>query len=139
PPSQIPPVDPSAVVISNIDSAIINIDPVDGAKDYRAFVQTDGVEILTDADNHEVVNGATIYCAGLRQRAAPALPTPEVMRQIEVADVTAPTEFIVEAIDQLCPFAGLPGVTDTSIKITSPDAIQYNQDLLVPVPVVSEQ
>ncbi|HKO52818.1 MAG TPA: hypothetical protein VJV79_34155 [Polyangiaceae bacterium] len=135
PPSQIPPVDPNAVVISNLDSAIINIEAVEGAKDYRAFVQKEGVEILTDPANHVVVNGATIYCAGLRQRSGPALKVPEVMRQIEVADVTEPTEFIVEAIDQLCPFTGLPGVVDMTFKITSPDA---NPDLLTPVPIVSE-
>jgi len=135
PPSQIPPVDPNAVVIPNLDSAVINIEAVEGAKDYRAFVQKDGVEILTDAANREQVNGATIYCAGLRQRSGPALKTPEVMTQIEVADVTEPTEFIVEAIDQLCPFTGLPGVVDTTIKITSPDA---NPNLMTPVPIVSE-
>lgn len=138
PPSQIPPVDTSAVVLANLDSAIINIEPVDGAKDYRAFVIKDGVEVLTDANGHEVVNGATIYCAGLRQRAAPALPQPEVMKQIEVSGITESTEFVVEAIDQLCPFPGLVGVTDTTIDVTSPDAITDNPELVKPFPIVSE-
>jgi len=132
PPSQIPPVDTSAVVIPNIDSAVINVDAVDGAKDYRAFVVSDGVEILTDADDHETINGATIFCAGLRQRAAPKLPVPEVMRQIEVTDIHESTEFVVEAIDQLCPFPGLFGKTDDGITLIVP------AEFVTPVPVVSE-
>ena len=138
PPAQIPAPDPNAVVIPNLDSAVINIDPVDGAKDYRAFVMGDGVQVLTDANNNEMVTGATIYCAGLRQRAAPALPVPEVMQQIEVTDLQAPTTYIVEAIDQLCPFPGVFGHTDDMFPITSPDAMQYEADLLTPVPIVSE-
>jgi hypothetical protein len=135
PPSQIPPVDPNASIIPNLDSAVINVEAVEGAKDYRAFVVEDGVEILTDEQGHEVVNGATIYCAGLRQRAAPKLDVPEVMRQIEVLNVTKKTEFVVEAIDELCPFVGLHGKTDDVINITSSDT---EPSLVVPVPVVSE-
>src|SRR4051794_1096956 len=47
-PPQDPPLDPSAVVIPNLDSAVINVDPVDGAKDYRAFAMSDGVRVTTD-------------------------------------------------------------------------------------------
>jgi len=135
PPSQIPPPDPNAVVIANLDSAVINVEAVDGARDYRAFVKTDAVQLLTDDDGHEKVVGGTIYCAGLRQRAAPKLPQAEVMKQIEVADVHGPTTFVVEAIDQLCPFPGAFGPNETSFKITSPDALP---DLLTPVPILSE-
>ncbi|MEO6603101.1 MAG: hypothetical protein ABIQ16_24665, partial [Polyangiaceae bacterium] len=91
PPVQITPPDPNAIVISNLDSAVINVEAVAGAKDYRAFVKTDAVQVLTDAQDHEKVTGATIYCAGLRQRAAPALAEPEVMKQIEVMDLHAKT------------------------------------------------
>lgn len=135
PPAQIPPPDPSAVVIPNLDSAIINVDAVDGAKDYRAFVMGDGVQLLADATDHEQVLGATIYCAGLRQRAAPALAEPEVMKQIEVVDLHGPTTFVVEAIDQLCPFPGIFGVKDGSFDIGSPDALP---DLKADVPLLSE-
>lgn len=138
PPSQIPPPDPNAVVLPNLDSAVINVDPVEGAKDYRAFVVHDGVEILVDDDGYEVVNGATIYCAGQRQVAAKAPPVPEVMTQIEVFDVTEPTEFVVEAIDRLCPFAGVFGTQDEAIEITSPDAITASPHLVVPLPLVTE-
>jgi len=136
PPSQIPPVDTSAVVIPNLDSAVININPVEGAKEYRAFVVKDGVEILTDASDREVVNGATIYCAGQRQHSAPALTTPEVMKQIEVLDIHEPTDFVVEAIDQLCPFPGIVGLSDATVAVTSPDATADLKAL--PMPIVTE-
>jgi hypothetical protein len=135
PPAQIPPPDPNAVVIPNLDSAVINVEAVAGARDYRAFVKTDDVQVLTDAEGHEKVTGATIYCAGLRQRAAPAIPEPEVMKQIEVMDVHAKTTFVVEALDQLCPFPGAFGAKDDSFKIGSPDALP---DLMAPVPILSE-
>ena len=44
--------------------------------------------------------------------------------------------FVVEAIDTVCPFPGLFGLTDDSFKIGSPDALP---DLKDPVPIVSEQ
>ena len=135
PPNQIPPPDPNAVVIANLDSAVINVESVEGAKDYRAFVKSDDVQVLTDDAGHEKVVGGTIHCAGLRQRAAPALPEPEVMKQIEVFDVREPTTFVVEAIDQLCPFPGAYGRKDDSFRITSPDALP---NLLTPVPILSE-
>lgn len=138
PPSQGPAPDPSAVVIPNLDSAVIQIVPVDGAKDYRAFVMGPGVQVLADAQNHEKVTGATIFCAGLRQRAAPALPVPEVMTQIEVTDLHEPTTYVVEAIDTLCPFPGAFGHTDDSFAITSPDVPQDFPNLGVPVPISSE-
>ena len=134
-PAQVPPLDPNAVVIPNLDSAVINIDPVAGAKDYRAYVMGDGVQVTTDADGKEVIQGATIYCAGLRQRAAPALPVPEVVPQIEVTDLHGPTEYVVEALDDLCPFPGLFSNTDDVIKIGSPDS---QPELRMPVPLLSE-
>jgi len=134
-PAQVPPVDPSAVVIPNLDSAVIKIDPVAGAKDYRAYVVSDGVTVTTDAEQREIITGATIFCAGQRQRAAPALPVAEVIQQIEVTDLHAETEYVVEAIDELCPFAGLYARTDGQIKIGSPDA---HEPLLAPVPISSE-
>lgn len=137
-PAQIPPPDPNAVTVPNLDSAVINVEAVDGAKDYRAFIVRDGVEVLVDAEGRESVKGATIFCAGQKQRAAPKLPVAEVMRQIEVTDLKEPSEFVVEAIDQLCPFPGLLGKTDASIKVSSPDAIQYHPELVVPIPIVSE-
>jgi hypothetical protein len=135
PPAQIPPPDSSAVVIPNLDSAIINIEPVAGAKDYRAFVMGDGVQLLADATDHEKVVGATIYCAGQRQLAAPAVANPEVMKQIEVLDLHGPTTYVVEAIDELCPFPGAFGMKDTTFEIGSPDALP---ELKTPVPILSE-
>jgi hypothetical protein len=134
-PAQDPALDPSAVVIPNLDSAVINVEPVDGAKDYRAFVLSEGVQMTTDDSGHETLVGATVYCAGLRQRAAPALKVPEVVQQIEVTDLHAPTTYVVEAIDQLCPFPGAFGAKDDSFDIGSPDALP---ELKTSVPILSE-
>mgnify|MGYP003471415546 CR=1 FL=1 len=137
-PSQLPAPDPKARVIPNLDSAVIKIEPVDGARDYRASVMSDGVEVLLDGQGRETVNGATSFCAGQRQRAAPALPTPELMTQIEVTGLTAKTTFVVEAIDALCPFTGLYGLTDTSFEVGNLDNDPHATALRVPVPVLSE-
>lgn len=137
-PAQVPAPDPNAVVIPNLDSAVINLDSladqVDGAKDYRAFVVEDGVEVLTDADGHEVVNGATIFCAGQRQRAAPKLAVPEVSRQIEVTDLKAKKTFVVEAIDTVCPFTGLYGRTSSTLHVNQTEIPELRYDL----PILTE-
>src|SRR5687768_6039804 len=78
------PLDPNATVVPNIDSAILRMMPVEGARDYRAYAMVDGVRVSVDGDGREQVDGATIYCAGQRQRGGPALSAPEVSRQIEV-------------------------------------------------------
>jgi len=132
------PLDPNAAVVPNLDSAILRVDPVAGARDYRAYAMRDGVEVSLDGDGRETVTGATIYCAGLRQHGGPALPTPEVSRQIEVTDLHGPTTFIIEAIDRLCPFPGLFGAVDTEFDIGSPDAMTATPELVVPVPIVTE-
>jgi hypothetical protein len=125
-------------VVANLDSAIIHIDrPVAGAADYRAFALHDGVEILVDPDGYESVTGATIHCAGLVQHSAPKT-APEVLTQIEVTGVTRSTEFVVEAVDRLCPFTGLFGRTDEQITIASGDLSGPFPELIVPVPIVSE-
>lgn len=134
-PTQLPPPDPNAQVVPNLDSAIINIDPVEGAKDYRAFVIEDGVEVLTDSEDREVVNGATIFCAGQRQRAAPRPPQAEVLNKIEVTGLTTKKTFVVEAIDRLCPFTGLLGHTDATLNVAASD---LDPALRGAVPVVSE-
>jgi hypothetical protein len=137
-PTQIPTPDPNAVVLPNLDSAIIKVEPVAGAKDYRAFVIEDNVQVQTDAQGRETVQGADIFCAGQRQRGAPALAKPVVMDQIEVTNLKSKKTFVVEAIDQLCPFVGLFGVKDSKFEVASPDAIELTPELVKPVPISSE-
>src|SRR5690348_2498945 len=61
------PLDPNAAVVPNIDSAVLRVEAVEGARDYRAYAMVDGVEVSIDGDGREQVNGATIFCAGQRQ------------------------------------------------------------------------
>ena len=137
-PAQVPPPDPGAVVIPNLDSAVINLDsltePIEGAKDYRAFVIEDGVDVLTDADGNEVVNGATIFCAGQRQLAAPKLPVPEVSHRIEVTDLKAKKTFVVEAVDTVCPFTGLYGRISSTLHVGETEIPELRYDL----PILTE-
>ena len=57
-------------VVPNRDSAVLAVMPVLGAKDYRAFRVPAGTAIKASGAGEDV-SGTTIYCAGLKQRAAP--------------------------------------------------------------------
>jgi hypothetical protein len=106
-------------VEDRIDSAVIRVQPVPGAKDYRVFALPQGATVTNDGPGREHVQGTTIYCAGVRQRAAPKQGDAEVLTTIEVAGLTGPTDLIVEAIDRQCPFAGVQGSEHADIAMTN--------------------
>jgi hypothetical protein len=97
-------------VIPNRDSAVVSFGPVDTAKDYRMFAIKDGVTLSTDADGGEIVEGATIFCAGNEQHNLTKEESPKKpLRLIEVTGLTEPVEMVLEALDEPCPFPGLIG------------------------------
>lgn len=138
PPIEPEPPDPDAVVIPNLDSAVIRIEPVEGARDYRAYVMHEGVEVTVDGEGREHVTGATIFCAGLRQFRGPAAPETEAVERIEVTDLHGPTTYVVEALDRPCTFPGFFGRLDDQILITNHGLSEWTE-LGSPVPISSEE
>jgi hypothetical protein len=93
-------------VIPGLNSAVVLVDPVPGAVDYRAWpIATSRVEFV---EGGERVVGPVTYCAGFRQRATKAGPR-ETATRIEVANLAEPTEYMIEALDRPCPFPGALG------------------------------
>lgn len=118
---------------------------VSGARDYRVFAVEDGVAVSVK-DNREHVDGATIHCAGLRQRnqcddgevlpikynnetldlpaceidpsvqRRPNVPT-ALMQTLEVDGIKPNTTLVVEAIDRQCPFPGIFGSQHTDYDV----------------------
>jgi len=110
------------------------------------FALTDSVKTSIVGDTEDVL-GATITCAGLRQRndcddteAVKDYGNVEIMftancsddvrsiniakslaTQVEVNGLTGPTKLVVEAIDQLCPFAGAIGNAHVDVPIAGAD------------------
>jgi len=135
--------------VPNRSSVRLYVPGVAGVQDYRVFADEGGVTVRVDAMNHEHVGGATIHCAGLRQRNqcddAEVLPVkynteqfdqapceisgnnhrPHVarslMQTIEVNGVRPNTTLVVEAIDRACPFPGLFGTSHKDNAITAGD------------------
>jgi hypothetical protein len=128
--------------VANRDSVMIFLPYVANARDYRVYALVNGVTTII-AGNTEDVSGATISCAGLRQRNecddaqaitdwgqgafyvphcsadVRAVDTPPtVLRQIELDNVTARTILAVEAIDTLCPFPGALGNQHVDVAIS---------------------
>ncbi len=129
-------------VVPNRSSVILEVPVVAGARDYRVFALAPGVVATSDGAGREHLAGATITCAGRRQRNQCSrdaqlpiryenelLDLPDctdpghldvatpVMTRIEVNGVAPGTTFIVEALDRLCPFPGLLG--------NAPDAFAF--------------
>lgn len=117
----------------NRSSVTVYVPEVEGAGDYRVFALADGVTLQADGEG-EHVQGATIFCGGLRQhnhcddslaatdygqgvfyvppcredvRAISVGRT--VLRNVEVDGLVGKTRLVVEAIDELCPFTGAFG------------------------------
>src|SRR5439155_12348892 len=67
--------------VANRDSAILVVPDVPGVVDYRVITIPAGIGVSADGDG-EKVTGATMYCAGYRQHAAPHGPL-ELLRVIE--------------------------------------------------------
>jgi hypothetical protein len=95
------------------DALIVYLPNVQGAADYRVFVDT--------VDGRKV-----IACAGYRQRASIAREdTPggnvvrELLQTVELPGLPSPGNYriIVEAIDRACPFTGMPAHTSALIPI----------------------
>ncbi len=133
-----PPVGPvttalgAVIVLPNRDSALITFPAFNGAKDYRAFPK--GAKTSIDADGRETVTGSTVFCAGIRQYNAPP-QQPEPMLQIQITGLTGPTDFVIEAIDRLCPFPGVLGRTHHDVEVKSPEV---EPELRIPFPFVTE-
>lgn len=130
------------VYVPNRSSVTLYMPAVSGAKDYRVFAVKNGVSIQVAATEH--VAGATLFCAGLRQRNqcdngevlpitygddrfdmpkcpnnghAPTVPA-VVKTSVEVNGLADSETLVVEAIDRQCPFPGVLGVTHSDVKIS---------------------
>jgi hypothetical protein len=135
--------------VPNRSSVRLYVPGVAGVQDYRVFADEGGVSVQVDATNREHVSGATIHCAGLRQRNQcddgevlpikynteqfdqapceisgnshrPNVPR-SLMQTIEVNGVGPNTTLIVEAIDRECPFPGLFGTAHKDNPIVAGD------------------
>ena len=146
----LPEAPPLGVVkyVPNRSSVRLYLPGIDGARDYRVFAVEDGVKVSVDS-NRERVEGATLTCAGLRQRnqcdngaklpvvynnelldmptceqykedRRPNVPT-QLMQSVEVDGIKETTTLVVEAIDRQCPFPGLFGTRHEEIKIANVD------------------
>ncbi len=100
------------------DSAVVLVPEVAGARDYRVFRVPAGATVQADASGREQVNGTTLFCAGFRQHNLPAGAGLELLRQMEVTDLTGPTRLVVEAVDTPCPFPGVRGAVHADMQVT---------------------
>lgn len=150
---------PAPIIVEpNRSSVMLKLPSVPGAKDYRVFVVESGVTTKIVGDTEEIL-GATITCAGLRQRNdcddseavkeygdseimlaancaddVRSINIPKSVAQIlEVNDLRGPTKIVVEAIDTLCPFVGAIGNAHVDVPIVGADApftTTYKGDLV---------
>jgi hypothetical protein len=91
--------------VANRDSVLLVLPEVANARDYRVFRAATGVTIADQA-GAEMVTGATIHCAGYRQRHNEFMGTRELLRVVEVTNLTADAVLVVEALDTACPYSG---------------------------------
>ncbi|HKP63106.1 MAG TPA: hypothetical protein VJV78_40495 [Polyangiales bacterium] len=119
-------------------SVMVHLPKLPGAGDYRVFALRDGVKVTAAEGGAERVEGATIFCAGLRQsnqcddaeamdfgpsfrvpRCAEDVRAASVTRalaqQVQVDGLSGKTTLVVEAIDGLCPFPGAFGARHQEI------------------------
>jgi hypothetical protein len=104
----------NVMVVPNRDSAIVIVPVVNGTVDYRVATIPDGVKVSV-TNGAERIDNSTIHCAGYRQHNAPRPMNRELLRQIEVTNLTAPTRLVVEAIDTACPYVGAIGPSHVDI------------------------
>lgn len=106
------------------DAVIFYLPVVAGAQDYRAYIVNDQVGF----QNGDPVN-AVIACAGYRQY--PRKDTRvtiggvtyvkyHLMRQLELPGLnrSGSQTVVIEAIDRICPFTGVPGYKDAEVAVT---------------------
>lgn len=123
--------------VPNRSSVVLYLPGVEGARDYRVFAVEDGVKVVLKDTGAEHIDGATLNCAGLRQRnqcddgailpikyneerldlpvcqdppsdRRPSVPA-RLMQTLEVDGIKPDTTLVVEAVDRMCPFPGLWG------------------------------
>lgn len=105
-------------ITPNRDSAILGMPAVAGVQDYRVFALGPDVKVTANADGTESVVGATIFCAGRQQHAAPVEERPnDVLPLVEALGIRGTTRFAVEALDRECPFPGLLGNANVDIGV----------------------
>ncbi|MCU0696083.1 MAG: hypothetical protein MUC96_06115 [Myxococcaceae bacterium] len=105
-------------VVSNRDSVTLVLPIVPGVSDYRVFRLPVGARVTTVGAG-ERVTGTTLHCAGYRQRNDRAPAARELLRVVEVTDVTQAMALVVEAIDAPCPFPGLVAQRHVDLKVES--------------------
>src|SRR5262249_52182213 len=140
PPPDLPGAPPLGEIryVPGRDSALVFVPVVPGVHDYRVYALDANVKVHAVGAGTQV-DGATIFCAGLRQHNAcdddeaydfgaqfhlgackqdvRATHVPkEVLRVIQVDGLRADTDVVVEAIDELCPFPGAEGVTHKDLS-----------------------
>lgn len=104
-------------VVANRDSATIVVPAVAGASDFRVFRLPAGAKVST-VDGAEQVDGTVIHCAGYQQHNDKYTGTSELLRVIEVTNLSGPTDLVVEAIGTPCPFVGHLALTHRDIQVT---------------------
>lgn len=104
-------------VVANRDSVVVVLPAVTGAVDYRVFRLPAGARVTTEGPG-EKVTGTTLHCAGYRQHNDKVTATRELLRVVEVTDLSGPTALVVEAIDTACPFPGLLAPRHADLQVT---------------------
>jgi hypothetical protein len=145
--------------IPNRSNVRLYLPGVTGARDYRVFAVEDGVKISVGSDQTEHVDGATLHCAGLRQRnqcddgeilpvkynndqldsavceqggqaRRPNVPA-QLMQTMDVDGVAPGTTLVVEAIDRQCPFPGMFGTQHVDVPLVCGDVGGKTVDVVV--------
>jgi hypothetical protein len=111
------PVMDGVQVVANRDSAIVLLPAVTGVVDYRVFRLPAGAAV-SSVNGAEQVNGTVIHCAGYRQHNDKYTGTRELLRLVEVTNLSGPTTLVVEAIDTACPFTGHLAPSHHDIRVT---------------------
>lgn len=122
-------------VLVRRDAAILYLPVVAGAKDYRAYVVSSpsgsGLGGVTFVEGDP--KNAMMVCAGYRQHprtlADDSTHTTinyELMRQLELPGlkVNGTYKVVIEAVDRVCPFSGVPGYKDGVIPVVGSDILK---------------
>lgn len=109
-------------IIANRDSATLVVPAVAGAADYRVFRLPAGASVATVGEGEHVA-GTVIHCAGYLQHNDTYTGTRELLRMIEVTNLTGPTDLVVEAIDSACPFSGHLASKHQDIQVTIDEVV----------------
>lgn len=103
--------------VANRDSVLLVLPEFAGVRDYRAFRVPAGVSVR-EVGGGEQVDGTTIHCAGYRQRNDGWSGTRELLRVLEVTELSEPSTLVIEALDRACPFSGPIAPQHRDITVT---------------------